>query len=278
MNHSQNIRAIFRKEQWDQFDFSAAPGLVLSKSGSTAVLDNGDPAKAARWQITQDGFLERSKSRDKYPREKLEQIKARQTDFFREQGFLRGAVLDIGGGWGLYREWWEGNDDDVYLVHDPGVDRFINGAHAAHYECYQRAFSLPMTFVEGLGEVLPYEDNVFDTGLIASALDHCADPRRVLAEAYRCLKPGGRMIVLQTCEAPRTRRFRELAGRVVAHLFRPRQLLSRLYKKTFGPPAHMHAFVAQQLTAILEEAGFSNVRTYAVQSDIQMFEAQKAQT
>lgn len=277
MNHSQDIRAIFRKEQWDQFDFSAAPGLILSKCRSTAALDNVDPAKAARWRMTQDGFLERARSRDKYPREKLERIKARYSALFRERGPLRGSVLDIGGGWGLYREWWEGHNDDVYLVHDPGAERFMNGAHAAHNECYQRAFGLPMTFVEGCGETLPYKDNVFDTGLIASALDHCADPRRVLAQAYRCLKPGGRMVVLQTCKAPHTRRFREHAARVVAHLYRPRQLLSRLYTKTFGPPAHMHAFVARQLTAILEEAGFSNVQTYAVQSDIQMFETHKVQ-
>ena len=66
-----------------------------------------------------------------------------------------------------------------------------------------------------------------------------------------------------------------ITGRCTRHLYRPRQLFSRLYTKTFGPPAHMHAFVARQLTTILEEAGFSNVHTYAVQSDIQMFEAHK---
>ncbi len=275
MDQSEDIRTIFREEQQDNFDFSAAPALVTSKRGATVAFDNVDPTTASRWRKIQNGFLERAKVRDKYPSKKLEQVRARYTTLFRERGLLRGTVLDIGGGWGLHREWWERGEAAVYIVHDPGVERFIKGAHAAHYECYQRAFDLPMTFVEGVGETLPYKDDLFDTCLIAATLDHCADPRQVLAEAYRCLKPGGRMIILQTCDAPRTRRFRALVGRVIRYLRRPGQLLSRLCTRTLGPPTHMHGFVAKQLTAILEEAGFSNVHTWLVHGAVQMFEAFK---
>lgn len=47
------------------------------------------------------------------------------------------------------------------------------------------------SFVQGIGEYLPFRDKTFDHILFASSLDHIMVPRRSLAEAVRCLKPGG---------------------------------------------------------------------------------------
>jgi SAM-dependent methyltransferase len=47
------------------------------------------------------------------------------------------------------------------------------------------------SFVQGIGEYLPFRDQTFDQILYASSLDHIIDPRRSLREAARCLKPTG---------------------------------------------------------------------------------------
>lgn len=47
------------------------------------------------------------------------------------------------------------------------------------------------SFLQGIGEYLPFPDETFDHILYASSLDHMINPKRSLAEAARCLVPGG---------------------------------------------------------------------------------------
>ena len=49
------------------------------------------------------------------------------------------------------------------------------------------------SFVQGIGEYLPFRDGTFDHILYASSLDHIMNPRNSLAEASRCLKPAGQI-------------------------------------------------------------------------------------
>ncbi len=46
-------------------------------------------------------------------------------------------------------------------------------------------------FTAGVGEELPYEDDMFDLVIIHNALDHTWAPQKVLSEAYRVLKAEG---------------------------------------------------------------------------------------
>jgi len=48
-------------------------------------------------------------------------------------------------------------------------------------------------FVQGIGEYLPFRDETFDHILYGSSLDHIINPKRSLADAVRCLKPGGHL-------------------------------------------------------------------------------------
>lgn len=49
--------------------------------------------------------------------------------------------------------------------------------------------------VIGDGLNLPFSDNVFDAVIMSELLEHVSDPGRVLSEAARVLKPGGKALI-----------------------------------------------------------------------------------
>jgi ubiquinone/menaquinone biosynthesis C-methylase UbiE len=49
----------------------------------------------------------------------------------------------------------------------------------------------PARIVEGKGEAIPFPDASFDIVYSAYALEHCDDPKQMLSESLRVLKPGG---------------------------------------------------------------------------------------
>jgi SAM-dependent methyltransferase len=49
------------------------------------------------------------------------------------------------------------------------------------------------TDVIGDAHHLPFDDNCFDAVVVMNAFEHYHDPKRVAAEIYRVLKPGGRI-------------------------------------------------------------------------------------
>ena len=54
-----------------------------------------------------------------------------------------------------------------------------------------------MDWITANAEQLPLEDNTFDAYTIAFGIRNCTNVDRVLAEAYRVLKPGGRFMCLE---------------------------------------------------------------------------------
>lgn len=91
---------------------------------------------------------------------------------------LQGLVLDVGCGpqpQPTYARGFGGR-----LV---GIDP-LRGAERREFE-----------FVQGLGEYLPFRDDVFDRVLFATTLDHMLSPRRALLEAARVARPEGEIVV-----------------------------------------------------------------------------------
>ena len=48
--------------------------------------------------------------------------------------------------------------------------------------------------------LLPFRDDTFDAALNVVTLEHVTDPAQVIAELYRCLKPGGRLLLITPME------------------------------------------------------------------------------
>lgn len=57
-------------------------------------------------------------------------------------------------------------------------------------------------FIQADAATLPFGDNEFDAVAISFGLRNIADPRLALAEMYRVLKPGGRVVVCEFSRPP----------------------------------------------------------------------------
>ena len=66
-----------------------------------------------------------------------------------------------------------------------------------------------LTYILGNIEKVPLPDRSIDLALLSQALHHAENPRQALAEAFRILKPGGRLLVLDL-RAHRFEKAREL--------------------------------------------------------------------
>ena len=91
-------------------------------------------------------------------------------------------------------------------------------------------------------ESLPIGSGELDASVLSLVLHHAPEPRRVLGEALRVLKPGGRLLIVDLLSHDRVE-YRERMGHVWL------------------------GFSKEQITQWLEGAGFSNVRVVTLPSD-----------
>ena len=105
---------------------------------------------------------------------------------------LSGRVLDLGGGLGMAQQFLPRACE--YAVLDPSanwLDLPTSELHAA-----LPALSTKPAFIRGVGERLPFRCGSFDHVLALWVLNHVSRPDRVLVEAHRVLKPGGRLLLV----------------------------------------------------------------------------------
>ncbi len=93
--------------------------------------------------------------------------------------YLTGTVLDIGCGPQPF---------PVYLREHPPN-------HIAGIDPLLPVDPHPFTFVQGICEFLPWEDNLFDLVSIATSFDHVLLIDRALDEIHRVLKPTGHLVI-----------------------------------------------------------------------------------
>ena len=117
-------------------------------------------------------------------------------EMYEDEFDISGVVLDVGGGQGKLRHFLNLKDPaNRYCCIDPFVETFkepeIFSNAALVYPCLKD----PLNFVSGIAERLPFQAKKFDYVHMRSVLDHFYDPYVAMKEAYRVLKPEGKLLV-----------------------------------------------------------------------------------
>ena len=114
-------------------------------------------------------------------------------------------------------------------------------------------------------DTLDYPECYFDTVLMVAVIEHLVDPKIVLRELSRVLKPGGRLIIDTPNIAKWTRRIKLLFGYFPATASLDEGLL-KYDKKTptdLYDDGHLHYFTFRSLSRLcISEAGFSEVEWF----------------
>lgn len=158
-------------------------------------------------------------------------------------GGLRGRVLDVGGGNGVVRQYLA--EPAGYVVVDPSPE-WLRGDWLKLAESFPALLS-PLTFVLGVGERLPFADASFDAVLALFSINHMAEPERLVPEARRVLRPGGRLLIVAEDVEPR---WRDLPSRGYRRGWTPvgraiRQKLAAATGLRRWPVHHEHAAVTE---------------------------------
>jgi len=271
-----HLEEIFKEDARKYYEHHPSENAIKLKKNKNTYLKNKledtDEKEVEEWIKVQKEFLIRAKDEKQsmFDEENVVKKKNIKEKFFDKNGYLKGNILDIGGGWGTYREWWRYNSNNIYIVHDPGIDRFLEDPHEPVKKHYSTAFEKPMTFVEGFGEVMPYKDRTFDTCLIASTIRHCAKPKYVLKEAYRCLDKGGLILIIDKFleSDEKDNSSSNLLFKLFTH-FKEHGFLNtlsdikwRLNKDFIGEDKHLHHFEIKEFKNLMNDANFTELRTY----------------
>jgi len=111
-----------------------------------------------------------------------------------EQIPLEGMLLDVAGGYGTLRRQAQISVENYVSVDTLLMDRRTLAVTApeffAHYALGDSA-----TSIQAHAEFLPFMEGTFDTVHMRSCLDHFAAPQIALFEAYRVIRPEGRLVI-----------------------------------------------------------------------------------
>ena len=115
-----------------------------------------------------------------------------ETNLILRAGISQGMVLEIGPGPGyLGLEWLKKTDGTTLKGLEISPDMIaIAQRHAEEYGLTPR-----VEYVKGDAQSMPFESGWFDGVFSNGSLHEWSQPQRILQEAYRVLKPGGRYFI-----------------------------------------------------------------------------------
>ena len=109
------------------------------------------------------------------------------------------ALLDVAGGTGdisfRFLKRASGANATVFDLTEPMLAEGRKRAETV-------GISGQLEWVVGDAMALPFEDDSFDVYTISFGIRNVTDPQKALSEAYRVLKPGGRIMVLEFSHIP----------------------------------------------------------------------------
>ncbi|WP_186577807.1 demethylmenaquinone methyltransferase [Aquibacillus kalidii] len=118
-----------------------------------------------------------------------------------------------------------------------------------------------LEFIHGNAMELPFEDNSFDFVTIGFGLRNVPDYQQVLKEMKRVVKPGGKVVCLETSQ-PTTPGFRQLYYFYFRYIM---PLFGRLLAKSYKEYAWLHESAKdfpgkERLKEMFEKVGLTNVK------------------
>jgi SAM-dependent methyltransferase len=120
--------------------------------------------------------------------------------------------------------------------------RLVDDTWAAPFLQWVESLAAEGEYVQVPGEDLGFE-GCFDTVVTYNVLDHVREPRSILRNAARALRPGGKLLVGVDCLS--------VVGR-----WRFELLTRRTHKGTILVEAHPHTFLPEVVARMIEHAGF----------------------
>lgn len=143
---------------------------------------------------------------------------------------LRGRVLDVGGQLGHIRKYMEPNQE--YCSLDPFVGVHLRATNRPNlFASYP--LSIPINFVGGYAEFLPFQDDSFDVINMRSCIDHFFNPEIALLEAFRVLKKEGQLIIGLTLEGRSWKSMIKEFVRPIISIFMPRYRDHHIWHPTY---------------------------------------------
>lgn len=144
-----------------------------------------------------------------------------------------------------------------------GLDFSPNMLRIGQQKVQEAGLGQRVELVEGNAMELPYEDNSFDYATIGFALRNVPDPKRVLQEMRRVVKPGGKVVSLEISH-PESWWFRPLFYLYFRHLMPLMgKWLARSYEQYKWLPQSLEGFPDRlTLERWMEELGFATVQSY----------------
>ncbi|MDP9170799.1 MAG: methyltransferase domain-containing protein [Acidobacteriota bacterium] len=151
------------------------------------------------------------------------------------------SLLDIGTGSGIVALNAAGSPASPAVT---GIDLSDGLLAIAQHNTREAGLTGRIRFVKGDAEALPFADASYHAAVSLFALLHFPHPDRALAEMYRVLKPGGRLVVGIGSPPPWT----TVQG-WLHRLGRVRDLLNHRRGKLLLAPAHLDRIVARHVPA-----------------------------
>ena len=108
----------------------------------------------------------------------------------------KGDVFELGCGAGLNQQFYD-RDRVTSLA---GIDP--HGKLLAEARASAQSYGWAADFRQGVGEAIPFADGTFDTVVCTFTLCSVDDPKKVLSEMRRILRPGGQALFLEHGRAP----------------------------------------------------------------------------
>jgi ubiquinone/menaquinone biosynthesis C-methylase UbiE len=120
-------------------------------------------------------------------------------EIYTSEFHLSGKVLDVGGHQGRLRHFL---DDDVslYISVDPFINIFKGIGEQTNILKAYPSVQQPCNFISAHAEYLPFKSDSFDWIHMRSVVDHFENPYFAFIEAFRCCRPGGKLLVGLTIE------------------------------------------------------------------------------